>query len=113
MKRRKVKNNDVHKYTRTSNPVSSDSVRETSSTLTHFSSYPTDVSIYKAIEAMFLAHGITGSAATYTKYPVDTHLVATTSFTGSPDLRDQGSDKLHNVPAFMCLQHEHAASPGT
>jgi hypothetical protein len=64
--------------------------------LTHFSSFLTDVSIYKDI----LALDNTGSAATYTTYPVDTHLVVTTSFAGSTDLRDQGSDKLYNVPAM-------------
>lgn len=56
---------------------------ETSSKLTHFSTFPTDVSIYKENEAMFIAQGSTGSDATrclYTTYPIDTHLVAT-SFT--------------------------------
>jgi len=97
----------VHAYVKPS-----DSVRETSSTATHFSSSPTDVSIYKELEAMFRAHN-TGSEATYTTHVVDTQLVATASFMGSPYPRDQGPDKLHNVPAFMCLQHEQTASPIT
>jgi len=61
---------------------------------------------------MFRAHN-TGSEPTYTTYLVDTQLVAAASFTGSPYPRDQGPDKLHNIPAFMCLQHEQTASPVT
>ena len=62
---------------------------------------------------MFRAHGNTGSEATNTTYLVDTQLVTTASFTGCQYPRDQGPDKLHNVPAFMCPQHEQTASPGT
>jgi len=61
---------------------------------------------------MFRAHN-TGSEATYTAYLDDTQLVAAASFMGSPYPRDQGPDKLHNVRAFMCLQHEQPASPVT
>jgi hypothetical protein len=103
MWRGKVKNNyvqhAVHAYV-----TPSDSVRETSSTATYFSSPPTDVSIYKEIEAMFRAHN-TGSEATYTTYLVDTQLVAAATFTEFPYARDQSPDKLHNVQylhSFVC-----------
>lgn len=69
----------------------------------------------KETEAMFTAHGNTGSDATYyvyTTHPIDTHLVVT-SFKESLDLRDQSSDGPYNEPAYISLEHGKLPSPGT